>query len=53
MIVPSPLDEAAQAAIDAAQTSSDGELLAAFEDVKARFRKSGGSTKSARPSSPT
>lgn len=31
----------------------DGELLAAFEDVKARFRKSGGSAKSARPSSPT
>ncbi|MEN0071873.1 MAG: LON peptidase substrate-binding domain-containing protein, partial [Propionicimonas sp.] len=29
MIVPIPLDEAAQAAIDAAQTSSDGELLAA------------------------
>ncbi len=29
MIVPIPLDEAAQAAIDAAQTSSDGQLLAA------------------------
>ncbi|MFT4108942.1 LON peptidase substrate-binding domain-containing protein, partial [Propionicimonas sp.] len=29
MIVPIPLDEATRAVIDAAQTSSDGELLAA------------------------
>ncbi len=29
MIVPIPLDQAAKTAIDAAQTSSDGELLAA------------------------
>ncbi len=39
MIVPIPLDEAAKAAIDAAQTSSDGELLAAprLEDRYAAF----------------
>lgn len=29
----------------------EGDLLAAFEEVTARFRKSGGSTKSARPAS--
>jgi ATP-dependent Lon protease len=39
MIVPIPLDEAAKAAIDAAQTSSDGELLAAprLDDRYAAF----------------
>ena len=39
MIVPIPLDEATKAAIDAAQTSSDGELLAAprLEDRYAAF----------------
>ncbi len=39
MIVPIPLDEASKAAIDAAQTSSDGELLAAprFDDRYAAF----------------
>ncbi|MEA5118407.1 MAG: endopeptidase La [Propionicimonas sp.] len=39
MIVPIPLDEAARAAIDAAQTSSDGELLVAprLDDRYASF----------------
>lgn len=39
MIVPIPLDEASKAAIDAAQTSSGGELLAAprFDDRYAAF----------------
>src|SRR6476469_8319709 len=39
MVVPIPLDEAAQAAVDAAQSSSDGELLLAprLEDLYASY----------------
>ncbi|HRK48621.1 MAG TPA: hypothetical protein PK324_23530, partial [Nocardioides sp.] len=39
MVVPIPLDEAAQAAVDAARSSSDGELLLAprLEDRYASY----------------
>src|SRR3954468_6570883 len=41
MVVPIPLDEAAQAAVDAARSSSDGELLLAPR-LGARYAWSGG-----------